>query len=224
MIRSKTIGGLVLTALITVTGQSTYAITLVSGDLSKPLPGTNSATLASLTGGTLLDSLVANFLSPYWSGQVYTTVIKETTGKLSFLYQIKMVTGGDHNITRMTTTDFTGFATDVDYLSDSFTGFGFVAPVNTPSNPFFADRQTADVVGFAFRDGSTIMGLTAGQTSSVMYVRTDATNYTKGDSFIIDGKVASVSSFAPTASVPGPLALIPFGVGLLSSFARKRRK
>jgi hypothetical protein len=127
----------------------------------------------------------------------------------------------------LTTINFTGFTTDVDYLSDPFTGFGFSAP-NTavagfPPNPHTADRTTADTIGFNFDNGSPgDLGLNPGDITNVFYVRTNALNYTMGNTNIIDGNIARVESFAPT-SVPGPAAVIPMALGLLVGLRRRKK-
>jgi len=215
--------GLALAVVAGALAARSSAVNIVTGPSDVPISGVNSGSLGSLTGGTLLASLSSAFSTPSWAGTLYTTVIKETTGTLSFLYQVKVASGTDV-LTRLTTVSFTGFTTDVDYLSDPFTGFGFVAPVGVDPFPHDADRHTSNVIGFDFSSGSTDPGLFAGQTTNVMYVRTNATNYTKGSSSLIDGFVTTVDSFAPTAAVPGPAALIPFGIGFAASLARRRQK
>lgn len=214
---------LALAVVAGVLSARSSAVSIVTGPSDIPLPGTASGSLASLTGGTLVDSASTGFSNASWTGTLYTTVVRETTGTLSFLYQLKIASGPNF-VTRMTTIDFTGFLTDVDYLSDAFTGFGFVAPVGLDPFPHTADRHTADVIGFDFSNGVLDPGLVAGQTTNVMYIRTDATNYTAGLTNVIDGNIAQVKSFAPTAAVPGPAALIPFGIGFAASLARRRQK
>jgi hypothetical protein len=224
MIRNGFNRALVILAATSVIGASANAVNLVAPSGIVPLSGVTSASLPSLTGGTLLASLSSAFTTPSWAGTLYTTVVKETTGTLSFLYQVKVNPGGavDH-VARLTTIDFTGFTTDADYFTDAYTGFGFVAPVGVSPNPHSADRQTPNVVGFTFSNGVSDPGLAHGDISSVVYVRTNATQYTRGSSNLIDGHVVSVNSFAPASAVPGPAALIPFGAGLIAAFIRKRR-
>lgn len=221
---NKTVRSLSVAAVFSMIAAGTQAVVLLPGDLSTPLPGTALMAIPSLSGGTLIDSQDKAFLTDYWAGNLRSAVIRETTGKLTFLYQLQITAGGLHNVTRLTTIDFTGFSSDVDYLSDTSGVFGFTSPVSVPSNPFFADRQSADVVGFGFRNGKDISGLTVGQTTNVMYIRTNATGYTSGYANVIDGRTAEVTSFSPTSSVPGPAALIPFGMGLVTAFGRKRRR
>jgi hypothetical protein len=161
-------------------------------------------------------------MTPAWGGTLYTTVIRETTGTLSFLYQVKVTSGTatTNYIPRMTTIDFTGYTTDVDYFSDPFTGFGFVAPVGVATWPHTADRHSPDVIGFNFAT-STDAGIINGDTTHVMYIRTNALTYKMGSTNFINGHVTSVDSFAP--GVPGPFAVLPFMIGLAASLIRRRR-
>lgn len=214
---------LALTVIAGALSSTSNAVNVITGPGDNILPGTSSGSLGALTGGTLLASLTSAFSTASWAGTLHTSVIKETSGTLSFLYQIQVTSGTDF-LTRMTTVDFTGFTTDVDYFSDGFTGFGYAVPVGTDPFPHTADRHTSNVIGFDFSNGANDPGLVAGQTTNVMYIRTDATNYTKGSTSMIDGFVATVDSFQPTAAVPGPAALIPFGIGFAASLARRRQK
>jgi hypothetical protein len=201
-------------------GASTYAVNLVSGEVA--LGGVNSGTLGTLTGGTQLASMSNAFITPAWGGTLYTTVIRETTGTLSFLYQVNVTAGTktSNYIPRMTTIDFTGYTTDVDYFSDAFTGFGFVAPVGAHPWPNTADRYSPDVIGFRF-SGVGDSGIYDGDTTNVMYIRTNATWYKPGVTNFIDGNVTWVDSYAPT--VPGPFAVLPFAIGFAASLLRRRK-
>jgi hypothetical protein len=224
MISNRLARGLLLSGLFAGASVAAQAVLLIPPVGTTPLPGTASSTLPTLTGGTLLASISDTFSTASYSGVLYTAVIRETTGTLDFLYQVKATAGPDF-IHRVTTVNFTGFSTDVDYLSDPFIGFGFVAPVVvvSPVHPYTADRQTADTVGFNFQDTpSGNQGLQAGDTSNVFYIRTNALNYAMGDTNVIDGNIARVTSFAPTA-LPGPAAVIPMALGLLVGLRRRKR-
>lgn len=224
MISTRLARGLLLSGLFAGASVAAQAVLLIPPVGTTPLPGTPSSALPTLTGGTLLASISDTFSTASYSGVLYTTVIRETTGTLDFLYQVTDSAGPDF-IHRVTTINFTGFSTDVDYLSDPFTGFGFVAPVVvvSPVHPYTADRQTADTVGFNFQDtASGNQGLQAGDVSNVFYVRTNALNYTMGNTNVIDGNIARVTSFAP-ATLPGPAAVIPMALGLLVGLRRRKR-
>lgn len=200
---------------------SAQAVILNPGDGSTPLPGTASASLPSLFSGTLLASLTSPFSNSSYSGSLYTAVIRETSGTLSFLYQLH-VTAGPNFVRRMTTVDFAGFTTDVDWVNDNNTSFGFTLPAGPSPNPHNGDRVTGDVIGFDFFSGTNDPGLGAGDVTDIMYIRTNALAFTAGFTNVIDGDIARVNSFAPT-SVPGPVAVIPMALGLATALLRRRR-
>lgn len=226
MVSTQITRAFLFAGLVVGIGATAGAVVLVPGQGATVLPGTASSSLPTLTGGTLVASVTDTFSTSSYSGILYTAVIRETTGTLDFLYQLHD-TGGPDNMHRLTTIDFTGFSTDVDYLSDPFTGFGFVAPnqavAGFPPNPHTGDRTTADTVGFNFDNGEpNDLGLNPGDITNVIYIRTNALNYTMGNSNIIDGNIARVESFAPT-TVPGPAAVIPMALGLLAGLRRRKR-
>lgn len=158
---------------------------------------------------------------------LYTAVIKQTNGTIDFLYQVHD-TGGPDNITRMSLSDFAAFTTAVQYFSDSYTGFGFVAPATGavfPPNPDHADRNIDAVVGFDYNGGSTNgsdPGLSTGDITNVTFIQTNALNYTTGQASFIDGATANVAAYSPT-TVPGPAAVIPMALGLLAALRRRKR-
>jgi hypothetical protein len=57
-----------------------------------------------------------------------------------------------------------------------------------------------------------------GQTSTVLIIETDATNFKAGDLNIIDGGVSTVAAYEPTApsSVPEPNFSLLLSLGLLA--------
>ena len=224
MVSARFTRGFVFAGLLVGVGASAHAIILNPGDGATALPGTLSSALPTLTGGTLLASASDVFSNSSYSGVLYTAVIKETTGTLDFLYQVQD-TGGPDFMHRVTTIDFTGFSTNVDYLSNAFTGFGFVAPnsVSSPSNPHTGDRTTGSTLGFNFDNAAGgDNGLQNGDITNVFFIRTNALNYTSGATNIIDGNIARVASFAPP-TVPGPAAVIPMALGLLTALRRRKR-
>jgi len=137
-------------------------------------------------------------------------------GCFDFLYQLD-INSGTRNVVRLTATDFTGFLTDVgtawvpggggEYCGIDECGSG------TLVNPTTVDR-TADgsTVGFNFPEpGGQI---SPGNSSYVLVIETNATNYTAGALFSIDGGVAQWNGFAPAAFEPSAALLLP--VTLLS--------
>lgn len=176
------------------------------------------ASLASAPGGTLLDSLITPISTLTFSGIARTAVYDgpETGTNLDFYYQFSNNSGSQNAIARMTAASFEGFLTDV---YQTATGFDLFQPGTNPADT--ADRSSnGRVVGFNFIPG-TQNALDPGETSYIMVVRTDATQYTQGSMGIIDGSGATALAFAPIPE-PETYALMLAGLGLLG-FARRRQ-
>jgi len=174
----------------------------------------------TLSGGTLIDSRSATLTATdnAFTATVVSGVYREAGGTLSFLYQIINDGSSSDAIHRVTNSAFTGFTTDVGYSSSAVGGPFSVAI--TAANPMHADRSgglTGErVVGFAVDNaaGSSTDWIKQGQTSPILVIRTDATNYIDGVTSVIDGGVASFTTFAP-AAVPEPASAVLLGGCLL---------
>jgi len=174
----------------------------------------------------LLASNSAPFTSStgFDSGTLISAVYQETgSGTLDFYYQVVLNTtstncggGGQPGcdpLSRETNIDYnnggpwtTWAATRGDAV-DVFSA-GTVFPIT-------ADRNAGgNVVGFSFQppDGAKIQ---PGQTSAILIVSTNATDYSLGAASVIDGGVTTVSAFQPGA-VPEPATMALFGLGLLA--------
>ena len=190
---------------------------LPAGDV--PLPG---GTLGSVAGTLLEDTSRAlvgldAFNNVRFTGTLYLRVVRATvTGKLDFHYQIKNDGSSLDAIKRMTTTNFDGFTTDVDWHVDTGT-----------LSASRADRTTdSSSIGFRFQKASRggFGELTPGLLSRWMVIRTDADHYSIGSTSVIDGGVANVESFAPvTAPVPEPVTMA-LGAAALGMAAWRRRR
>lgn len=175
-------------------------------------------TVASGTPGTL----VASLLSPYsftttagtTSGTLDTAVFREAGGTLDFYYQVMNNATSATSIRVDSDTAFDGFLTALGYRIDGATlGAGFV---NGTVAPFTGDRNLAgQVVGFNFNQ-TPALNIQPGQTSFVLAVSTNATNFTAGNAEIQDGGNQTVSAFQPAAGVPEPASIALIGGGLLA--------
>jgi len=158
---------------------------------------------SSMVGTQVADTGVLNFTtSQYVSGTLRQEVYKESSGTLDFYYLVSNNSSSVDNIGRLTTNNFAGFTTDVSYLTT-----GGTAPTDS-------DRSGAgDTVGFDFKgpNGNT---LAAGTSSAWIEISTNATSFAFiGSSNIIDGNVASVTTYSPTAA-PEPMSMSLLGAGL----------
>jgi len=189
--------------------------------------------LTSAAPGTLLASLSAPYVSSLGTtaGTLNSAVYREAGGTLDFYYQVTNNTTAPNcgaagqpacdPLSRETDTTFTGFTTSVGYRTDggSIAG-GFV---NGSVAPVTADRNSVgDVVGFSFNppDAAKIQ---PGQTSDVLVISTNATNFTSGNASVIDGGVTTVKAFEPTSATPEPVTFVLTGMGLLTLAGLRRR-
>ncbi len=201
-------------AALVVAAAASHAVALLPNN-SVITPG------APLPAGPIIASVTQNFIGinalseVKYTGWVRADVIREASGNLTFAYQIHNNANSVNAITRFTNTDFGGFATDVDYAP----GTGF-------PHSLYADRDPSGaVVGFGFAPaflGGTGF-ITPGATTNIHYIRTNAKFYTLGSTSTIDGAIATVVTFAPTA-VPEPGSVLAIGSALAALALRRRRK
>ena len=213
MVKKSIILGAVF-GLLAFTSQA-YAVVLVENS-SVDLFGTTSAVRPELAGTVIKDDLtdftgvdaLGNIL---YTGSLQVRIVREdVSGTLDFYYRIRPNDASSLDaIMRTTHTDFTGWTTDVDFRTDSL---GSVGPTSATRN------VSGSTVGFNF-DG----WLQPGDESYFYFIKTTATNYTLGSTVLIDGGIASVQSYAPSA-VPVPAAVWLFGSGLIGLVGVARRK
>lgn len=195
---------------------SAHAADVAAGSGPAAGPTTVAAAL-----GTLLDSISTAITTPTFNGTARAAVYDgpEDGMNLNFYYQFSNTAGGEGDalsaISRMTAGGFGDWATDVSQSNASFGDFvaGTVA-ANT------VDRGSTGVVGFNFTPG----GVMPGESTNIMEIRTEATDYTSNWMAVIDGTAGFGPAFAPTAAIPEPetYAMLLAGLGLLG-FVGKRR-
>src|SRR6266568_3688092 len=121
--------------------------------------------------GTLLASLIQP-LSGGFTGTLTTAVFREAGGTLDFYYQFSISTGFFDGLT---TTNFTGFATQVGFRFDGSSLLGGLFVNGTMLPTTLADRNAAgNLVGFSFG----LAPIAAPFTSGVLVSSTDATTFT----------------------------------------------
>jgi hypothetical protein len=158
--------------------------------------------------GTLLASLSAPYTTANGttSGTLVSAVYREAGGTLDFYYQVinnttstNCGTAGKPTcdpIARETDTDFSTWLTQLAFRTNGSGPFipGTVSPIT-------ADRNSpgGNVIGFSFfpPDGAKIA---PGITSNVLIISTNATNFTSGNTTVLDGSGAMVASFKPIAA------------------------
>lgn len=168
-------------------------------------------------GGTVLQTVVTPFATANYTGNIISKAIQGDTsnplGGLTFTYQLSNDTGSANAITRFTVNGYQAYATDMSYKL----GTGVVAPT-------INDRDTSGgVVGFSFLGFPVGVGvLSAGTTSELLVVQTNALDRTFQIANVSNGAVSAVNVLGPTGGItPEPASLAALaGVSLV---ARRRR-
>lgn len=187
-------------------------------------PGDTVVPNAFDPGGTVIDSVSTPFASLSFTGTLTAAVVRTAGGTLDFYYAVCNDPTSLTSLDRVATINFAGFDTDVFYRTDDgagLTGNPFTAFASNvaPTNADRGDPSVVEEVGFNF--ASVASGgngrILAGTWSEVLGVRTNATEYTRGFTGVIDGGVAVVPTFAPAvaASVPEPISTSLLVAGLM---------
>ncbi len=153
-----------------------------------------------------------------WTAQFEQYVLQDSATKhLDFVYQVE-VTAGPGAVGRLTTTDYTGFTTDVGYCDSCPL---LIHPGITPS--VAPDYITSDngVVGFNFDVPKD--KLSNGEETYDFVVKTNANYYDMASSSLIDGATANVASMGPVAT-PEPGSMLLLGSGLLGLGVLTRKR
>jgi hypothetical protein len=195
----------------------------VNADTVLP-PGAASLTFGTSVTGTLLQEIKGGYTATVsgvtQSGFYTEDVVSDTvTGKLDFLFQFKNT--GSTVIDRVTVSNYTlgGAILNADYATSLSIAPGLTSGstlVAGAFKPIAVDRSagTGDTVGFNF--AVLFLGnnnVPNGGTSSVLVVKTDATQYSGGGIAVIDGATANIPALGP-ATAPLP-ATASMGFGLL---------
>jgi hypothetical protein len=171
------------------------------------------------SAGTLVDSL----LTPLLSGSelianLRTAVVMNAGGTLDFYYQIGNKGTSGHNLDLAFNQSFapgSTVTTDVFYRLENG-GLDFFHSVVGGAPTAAARSSSGDVVGFEF-SGSPLrsaLRINPGEVSSILVIRTNATNYAAGSTTIANSITLTGTSFAPLvspSSVPEPASLLLLG-------------
>jgi hypothetical protein len=165
--------------------------------------------LASVSGtvtSTVIGGGTRTFNATYASA-VFTDSI---THDLDFVYSVKInSTTNSDIIDGLSMSDFDGFLQSI--VADTTSG---VAP----------DSIANELNGTVNITFNTAGGLTAGESSETIGLRTNATNFASGTFSAIDDSVANFQGFQPAAATPEPSSIVLFGSGLLAAAGAIRRR
>jgi len=171
------------------------ADTPVAPPLTLPFIGTNALSQVVFTG-TL-------------TSQVFSDPL---TGGLDFTYQVTN-TGGPDSMHTISLTSYSGYPTNIDYV----TGSGQVT--------YDFVNRIAPLAGFSINAdySQPTSAIAPGLTTDIIIVQTPATSFdTNGITNVIDGGTARVESYEP-APIPEPASLSLLAVGAGALIGRRRR-
>jgi len=191
-----------------------------------PLPPGGSVTPATTTynvaKGSVLAAATINYtLGPGMNGTLREEVVKESSGKLDFLYQFTQT--GKASVTMSTGSSFKGAALDV-FQAKTITGAG--VKFNAGSSKVSTESRSADGSTLSFTFSPPVKNSMA---SYIQILKTNALKFTTGTFTVTGSNGASTTItglFVPIA-VPEPATIVMwcalFG-GLVLAATRKNWK
>ncbi|MGH7229820.1 MAG: PEP-CTERM sorting domain-containing protein [Nitrospiraceae bacterium] len=180
------------------------AIPILPGGSGRP-PGTNDFVLGDVLAANSVPFSGRDALGAVlFTGTLDTAVVVEAGSQtLNFLYGITNNANSTDGIPRMSVTNFAGFTTDIGWIDDGSGALGVDSVTRQPSG---------GTISFNFENF-----IRPGQETSLLFIKTNATDFHRGSATLINGGVAALNAFAPLGTpvaAPEPASLLLLGSGL----------
>jgi hypothetical protein len=201
-----------LSASIIAPGQS------AAPDLFTTPASSSGYTLLASTGLQNVDPVAGSSFDASYTEYVYMDANNLSCPTcLDFLFSVS--NAGPGIIERLSTANFDSFITDVGYNTSGITGGPSAVPAGLI--PLTVDRSSSGgVIGFNFDAPSS--PIVSGESSVLLEIQTNATNYMAGTISVQDGVAGFAAGFAPTTT-PEPMSMVLIGSGLVAVGLLKRR-
>ena len=216
MEKGNTMSLLTRFSFASITGATLALTSFASGAAITPGQTAIAVNENNPVGGTTV-SQSQPFATANYTGTLISSVItgdtSNTLGGLTFTYQLVNDAGSANALTRLTVNGFIGYATDMSYKL----GTGGLAPT-------YNDRDASGgVAAFTFFGQPIGLGtLSAGTTSELLVIQTNALSSRTVIANISNGAVSPVNAFGPAGAIsPEPATLASLAVG--AALLRRRR-